>query len=307
MGGRSFRDLKVVGLVAVLCVGVMLTDRAASADEGEEWTDQFGTSNGDYGHAVAVDATGVYVTGTVTGALPGQTSAGLRDVFVRKYGTDGTEDWTRQFGTSNNDDGWAVAVNATGVYVTGTTGGVLPDQSSAGRVFVRKYDTDGTAEWTRQFAGGGGRGVAVDATGVYVTGTTRGVLPGQTSAGLDDVFVRKYDTGGTEEWTHQFGTSDNDWGRGVAVDATGVYVTGTTRGVLPGQTSVGLRDVFVRKYGTDGTEAWTDQFGTTKGDYGLAIAVNATGVYVTGSVTGALKGQSNAGSYDVFVRRYSTD
>ena len=46
---------------------------------------------------------------------------------------------------------------------------------------------------------------------------------------------------GSEEWTHQFGTSTNDWVLGVAVDAMGVR-HGTTRGVLPGQTSPGPRD-----------------------------------------------------------------
>jgi uncharacterized protein (TIGR03437 family) len=38
--------------------------------------------------------------------------------------------------------------------------------------------------------------------------------------------VRKYDPDGAELWTREFGTSDAAWARGVALDASGVYVVG---------------------------------------------------------------------------------
>ena len=97
-----------------------------------------------------------------------------------------------------------------------------------------------------------------------------------------------------------------DWGYGVAVDANGVYVTGSADAQLPRQTSAGLRDVFVRKYSTDGTKGWTRQFGTSDGDEGMGVATGTAGVYVTGHTRGALPGHTSAGSYDVFVRRYAS-
>ena len=52
--------------------------------------------------------------------------------------------------------------------------------------------------------------VSVDDGGnVYLAGWTYGALPGQTHAGVRDVFVRKYDGSGTELWTRQFGTADD--------------------------------------------------------------------------------------------------
>jgi hypothetical protein len=64
---------------------------------------------------------------------------------------------------------------------------------------------------------------------VYVVGNASGALPGQTySGGSYDAFIRKYDLGGTELWTRQFGTSGFDNASGVAVDTTGVYVVGQT-------------------------------------------------------------------------------
>ena len=192
---RSFSRWLLAGvLVGALGVGIALT---AFATAGEVvWTRQFGTSGQDLGFGVAVDGTGVYVTGATTGTFPGETSAGSTDVFVSKYDLDGAVVWTRQFGTSSDDGGFGVAVDGNGVYVTGFTQDALPGQTPAGSadVFVRKYDPAGAVAWTRQFGGNSsdfGHGVAVDGNGVYVTGRTDGALPGQTSAGSTDAFVVK--------------------------------------------------------------------------------------------------------------------
>ena len=221
------------------------------------------------------------MVGRTDGTLPGQVSSGSSDAFVRKYDTSGSEVWTRQFGTANIDQAYGVSVDASGVYVAGATRLTGTDIDA----FVRKYDTSGNEVWTRQF-GALSRldeafGISVDASGVYVGGYTAGTLPGQVSSGgTRDAFVRKYDTSGNEVWTRQFGTADRDLAYGISVDASGVYVTGSTRGTFPGQTSSGSGDTFVRKYDTSGTEVWTLQLGTPS--WGRGISVDASGVYVGG-------------------------
>src|SRR3989442_1678774 len=85
-------------------------------------------------------------------------------------------------------------------------------------------------------------GIAVDASGVYVAGFTWDALPGQTSAGSGDAFLRKYDASGNVLWTRQFGSSDFDQADNVAVDASGAYVAGVTAGAFPGQPSAGRAD-----------------------------------------------------------------
>ena len=63
-------------------------------------------------------------------------------------------------------------------------------------------EATGEIEWVRQFGGVGpafDSAAAVAAEGsVYVAGRTSGTLPGQTSAGVTDAFVRKYDADGNE-------------------------------------------------------------------------------------------------------------
>ena len=216
-------------------------------------------------------------------------------------------EWTRQFGTSEFDRAQVVSADASGIYVFGATGGTLPGQTSAGGndVFVRKYDAAGNEVWTRQFGSASSDealGISVDASGIYVSGDTAGTLPGQTSAGDFDAFVRKYDADGTEVWTRQFGTSNVDLAAKISIDASGIYVAGFAGGTLPGQTSAGGTDGFVRKYDADGTEVWTLQFGTSSVEFTVGISVAASGIYVAGGTAGTLPGQAaNAGDFDAFV------
>ncbi len=94
---------------------------------------QFGTSHRDEAKSVSVDAAGAaYVAGSVGPdlALPGQTSAGESDAFVRKYDSAGTELWTRQFGSSGWDVAGSVSVGADGaIYVAGNVSEALPGHS----------------------------------------------------------------------------------------------------------------------------------------------------------------------------------
>lgn len=217
--------------------------------------------------------------------------------------------WTRQFGTRSFDRAEGVAVDGAGnAYVVGQTFGTLPGQASAGTLdaFVRTYDPAGTELWTRQFGSGGGEGatgVAVDGAGnAYVVGYTGGALPGQTSAGSFDAFVRKYDPAGIDRWTRQFGGSLVDEAFGVAIDGVGAYVVGSADGTLPGEGPAGRLDAFVRRYDPAGIDLWSRQFGSGERDAASGVAANRTGAaYVVGSTNGVLPGQTSAGGLDAFT------
>jgi hypothetical protein len=90
------------------------------------WTQQFGTSSGERGNAIAVGASdGVYVTGYTSGSLAG-TNAGSSDGYVRKYGSAGMHQWTEQFGTQTSDAGHGIALDASeNLHISGDTRGSL--------------------------------------------------------------------------------------------------------------------------------------------------------------------------------------
>jgi hypothetical protein len=254
----------------------------------------------------------VYVSGKTWGSLPGQSRVGSDDIFLRKYDHDGTDVWTRQFGTAYNDGGKAVAVGDSGVYVAGNTYGTLPGQTSTGDVdaFIRKYDhdgnTDGTLGWTRQFGTSSIdrlNGISIDSSSVYVTGYTSGAWPGQENSGGQDVYVRRYDNSGTEIWTRQLGTAGSDQAWGISVDTAGVYLSGRTSGAFPDQTHLGQHDAFVIGYGLTGDLDWLIQFGTYHSDFAWDVSAFAGRVYVTGWVDRALPGQTWLGDYDAFFGR----
>ena len=292
-----------------------------AANANKSWSLQFGGSGNseDQLNGVAVDTSGnIYVAGYTNGSLAVEGNAGVYDMFVAKYNAVGVRQWIHQLGTAVSEKANAIAVDASGnAYVTGWTLGALDSQSNAGAkdVFLTKYDTSGAKQWTKLLGTTSdeeANGVAVDVNGnVIITGYTNGLLDGASNAGQNDVFVAKYDSSGTNLWTHQLGSSGVDVGRGVATDSSGdVYVAGYTGGSLPGNTSAGATDAFVTKYLADGTPSWTKQFGSsvsTDDDAAFAITVDSSnGIYLTGYTQGGLSGaNAKPGTADVFVAKYN--
>jgi hypothetical protein len=278
------------------------------------WTRQFGSAVGDEANGVATDGDGnTYIAGGTDGDLQGS-NAGGEDAYARSYTSAGKLRWTRQFGTTADDEARAIAVDRQGnVYVVGQTGGDLATTNEGDRdAFIRKYSSKGALRWTRQFGvflRMGVFGVTVDRYGdVYVVGDTEGVLAGSGS-GNWDAWVRKYAPDGRVRWTRQFGSPGSDDAEGVATDGSGnVVVVGSTAGELPGQTSPGGGDAFVRKLSRSGKALWTRQFGSADSDYGTSVDTDRSGnVYVGGNSYGQLPGQDELGDGDAFVRRYQPD
>ena len=96
------------------------------------WSQQFGSAAEDDATALAMVGRGLYVAGSTTGALPEGTLLGESDGFLRKYLPNGTEVWTRQFGTADYDAVYGMASDPKGVVVVGTTHGAFEGQTNAG-------------------------------------------------------------------------------------------------------------------------------------------------------------------------------
>ncbi len=167
----------------------------------------------------------------------------------------------------------------------------------------------GPGPWLRQFGTSSSdeaRAIAIDAKGnVWVAGVTEGSFFGQSSAGGGDVFLRKYNAGGRELWTRQFGTPALDEMVAVAVDRRGnAWVAGVTYGAFPGYSNAGAKDIFLRKHDPQGRELWTQQLGGTEPDQVTAIAVDGGGsVWVTGNSGGkSLVRQYDAEGKPLWIR-----
>jgi hypothetical protein len=301
----------------------------------------------DYGQGIAVDSTGAaYITGR-TGSPDFPTAsqgahAGFFDAFVTKINPSGSAlVYSTYLGGGGSDFGWGIAVDATGAaYVTGqTTSTNFPTFPTASPLqgafaggsdaFVTKINPAGSALVYSTYLGGvstdDGRSIAVDATGAaYVTGQTySGNFPTLSPIQPDqlglDVFVTKIDPAGSAfVYSTHLGGAGDEYGRGIAVDATGAaYVTGlTSSGDFPTASPLqgahaGSFDVFVTKINPAGSaRVYSTYLGGAGIDDGLGIAVDTTGAaYVTGltnstnfPTTSPLQG-AFAGGYDAFVTK----
>jgi uncharacterized delta-60 repeat protein len=283
----------------------------------KQWTKQLGTSSSEMGLGLSVDSSNnIYVTGYTYGGLDGITYSGYRDMFLVKYNSSGTKQWTKLSGASIDEFGNAVTADSSdNIYVTGMTGGGLDSNTHSGNddIFLVKYNSSGAKQWTKQLGTSSsemGLGLTVDSSNnIYVTGYTYGCLDnGNLCSSEADIFLVKYNSGGTKQWTKQLGTSSSDMGYGVTVDSSdNIYVTGETSGGLDGNTNSGGIDMFLVKYNSSGTKQWTKQLGTSLTDYGAGVTVDSLeNIYVSGPTYGGLDGNTSAGSSDLFVVKYNS-
>lgn len=310
MKKSTLGSVTTMGLLC-LVTALMVTVPALAAGPAEPivWLEEFGGAEWDEATDIVADASGAYVVGWSWTGLPGEVPLGLGDAYVRKYDPAGNIVWTTQFGTDRADKAFSIALYGGYLYVAGLTEGVFPGETMAGIVdaFVAKLDLSGNIVWVRQYGAGEGNdafALDVDAGGIYVAGATSGTFPGQTAYGMNDAYLRKFDLAGNHLWTRQFGSSGSDQAWGVAVGAEGVYVVGRIEGALPGQTSVGDFDAYIKKFDVNGNEVWTRQFGSNLWDAAWDVAMDSGGVYVAGSTGGALPGRTNLGADDAYLRKY---
>ena len=118
----------------------------------KQYTRQLGVAGGSAsGWSVATDASGnVYVAGSTTGGLDGNTLTGTYDFLVTKYNSSGVKQYTRQLGVAGKITyGRDVATDANGnVYVAGETYGGLDGNTLTGTYdqFVTKYNSSGVKQ-----------------------------------------------------------------------------------------------------------------------------------------------------------------
>jgi uncharacterized protein (TIGR03437 family) len=229
--------------------------------------------------AVAVDAAGnAYVAGATqsgfpvtAGALQATYGGGNTDAFVAKL----------------NPAGTALVY---GTYLGGT------DLASEGSIQLNtafRYVMNG---------GDQALGVAVDSEGnAYVAGATPsrnfprvGALQSVYGGGSNDAFVAKINAAGNALiYSTYLGGSGFDLARAIALDGLGgVYVAGWTGSVNfpqsePIQPALGGgTDAFVAQLDASGSHlVYATYFGGSGDDYGLGIAADSSGAYVTGYTT----------------------
>ena len=106
-----------------------------------DWAKSFGSSGSDIGSDIKISNDGsIFISGWTSGNLNNQihtgvsnNSDGINDSYVMKLDSDGNEQWTKLFGTTEEDNSYAVHISNDGfIYITGETSGDLNNQIHSG-------------------------------------------------------------------------------------------------------------------------------------------------------------------------------
>ncbi len=251
--------------------------------------------------------------------------------------------YSTYLGGSGDDTAYGIAVDASGfAYVSGSTASAdfpttAPFQGSNGGttdIFVSKLDQTGSSLTYSTYIGGSGTdspanpgGLAVDSAGnAYLTGYTQSsnypvASPVQGSlSGTSDAVITKLNASGSSlTYSTYLGGSSSEFGRSIAVDASGnAYVAGETLSsnfptASPYQASHGggSIDAFVAKLNAAGSSlTYSTYLGGSGTDSAYSLAVDTSGnAFVTGVTTSSNfptaspYQASNAGGQDAFLTK----
>lgn len=175
-------------------------------------------------------------------------------------------------------------------FIVGTSAGDMGAHLSDGRdrLTLSKLDSEGRTLWQRTLGGLGptdGASVALAPDGgVIVAGSTSASLTSLDQLSGKDSFVAGFSADGTLRFTTQLDSRADDGATALAVGGDGsIYVGGTVRGTLPGQTGAGAEDGFVVRLGADGKILARAQFGGPAKDGVAALAIGADGALLIAS------------------------
>lgn len=307
-----------------------------------QWAKREGLNRYDYGYGIINDNTGnVYVAGKYedTAKFSGTTlsCAGNHDIYLAQYSATGTLNWIRTAGGTLGDYAHAVACDGTNnVFIAGEiegygnvisfVGSTITLQSVGDNdVFLSKYNLNGNLLWAKSDGwkySDKAQAITYDNSGnVYIGGyytdTTRfagTIIPGY---GKEDAFLAKYDMNGNFQWIRKAGSAGRDEIKSIKCDGSGnIYVCGmfSNGAIFSGQTltcSPGYFDMFIAKYGSDGTLKWVKKGGGNYDDVAWSLTLdNQNKIYVAGEFNGdGLFGNTHLytlGNADIFVNSYDT-
>jgi hypothetical protein len=280
---------------------------------GHVWSKRLNSGTGlDEGTTIAVDGSNVFVGGILyqtsdfgSGPL---TSAGGADIFLAKYSSSGAFGWVSRIGGSGEDWVYGMDVNANGgpaiagSFVGSVNFGGGDLRSAGGKdIVVAHYSSTGGHLWSRAVGGSADdvcRSIAVDGagysvvTGNFASSSIDFGAGSLANAGGPDIFLARYDGGGSAQWSKRWGSTlslaENAFS--VATDIWGnILLTGSLvtnidfgGGTLAGD---GYYDIFLAKFNAGGGHVWSKRTGAGEG---TDIAGDSVGnVIVTGDFSGA--------------------
>lgn len=299
------------------------------------WSTYYGGENEDaINSATKSDDGYIYITGythsglaMAGGGYDNIYNGGAYDMWCAKLDTSGNRIWGTFYGGSSGDYGTDVAVDVNNnVLISGftysdnfpaTPGAFQYTFGGLSDAFLVKFAPDGNLLWSTLYGNNNadyGRAVTTDLAGnIYLAGSAESAglahLGYQnTSGGMQDQILIKFNSSGERLWATYYGGEKNDFSRDVTVDVENcVYMTGYTESLTGiykngfDSTHAGKNDCSLVKYNATGNLLWSTYYGgmADENSNGVATDANAN-VYIaaqTGTANGlGFNGYDNTGN-----------
>ncbi|HPS82850.1 MAG TPA: hypothetical protein PLA88_00940, partial [Bacteroidales bacterium] len=216
------------------------------------------------------------------------------DIFLVKYDANGNVVWEKNFGGTFGDHVNSIALDSSGnIFIAGTYfygpisfGNVSLPANTGQDMFIAKFDNNGNAVWARNAGSNNcyANGIEVNGSGdVFITGgfssqtiTIGSTLLTNSSMGMYDFFVARYNSNGTALWAKSGGGTNHDHLSKLTVDNLGnVYVCGCYNSPVISIGSYSFshaggtypaNDIFIAKYSASGNIEWARSIGGTGND-----------------------------------------
>ncbi len=243
-----------------------------------QWSNTYGASGYEGGYFVQQTTDGGYI---VIGQTPAFGGGGF-DLYLLKLNSVGDISWTKTFGGSGLELGFAVQQTTDGGYIL--SGQIDSYGAGFGDVFLVKTDANGTATWKKAI------GTDNEESGIAVKQTTDGgyIVAGNTQGGTgtQDMWLTKVNADGSLNWSKSYGGPQIDECYDVIQTTDGGYIL---CGKSFSFSAFGDYDVYVVKVNSNGDVAWSKTYGLTgtgaDNDIGYSIQQTSDGGYIISGET----------------------
>ena len=253
-----------------------------------QWQNRYGGTGIDAAHSIQQTSDGGYIVAGETTSF----GAGGIDAFVFKLKSDGSIDWQKSYGGSNDDMARSIQQTSDGGFIVAGESGSF----GAGDVdiWVWKLDGNGGVVWQKTF------GDVNDDVAHAVQQTSDGgyIVAGGTtpaSSTMNDVFLLKLDANGGVIWQKTYGGVNDDVAYAVQQTSDDGYI-------IAGQSSSFaniLGDMWVLKVKSNGDIDWQKTYGGSDSNSANFIRQISDGGYIVAGETLSF----GAGDADVWVLR----
>jgi len=243
----------------------------------EQWNKSYGELPGFFANSVYQTNDGGYI---LTGNIY-QNESIFADVFLCKTDSNGTEEWTKIFNVSDDDNGNCVKQTSDGGFILTGASILFSEQYEPLDAYgwLIKTDSNGNIQWN------------YNVPSLSFSYSVKETIDGEfiLTGGLTDsyssencvIFLIKIDNNGTFLWEKTFGENDFEYGLSVLQTSDqGYIITGPSEDIGSGDSQI-----YLIKTDNFGNQIWRREFGGDNYDVGYSIDQTNDGGYIIAGYT----------------------